>query len=44
MLTDQDAVNLIKDDSDAQVMAEKLVKKSLSKGSTDNITAIVLIL
>jgi serine/threonine protein phosphatase PrpC len=43
-LTDQDAVTLLKDESDAQLMAEKLVKRSILKGSTDNVTVIVIVL
>jgi serine/threonine protein phosphatase PrpC len=43
VLTDQDAVDLIKDETNAQVMCEKLMKTALSKGSTDNIYVMVLI-
>jgi protein phosphatase PTC1 len=43
VLTDQDAVDLIKDETSAQAMCEKLLKTALSKGSTDNISVMVLI-
>jgi len=43
VITDQDAVNLLKNEDTAQKMAEKLLKKALSKGSTDNISLIVII-
>lgn len=45
VLSDQEAVDLIKDDqTSAQEMAEKLLKTSLQKGSTDNISVMVVLL
>jgi len=45
VLSDQDVVDLIKDDKgSAQEMSEKLLKTSLQKGSTDNISVMVIIL
>jgi serine/threonine protein phosphatase PrpC len=45
VLSDQDSVDLIKDDqTSAQEMSEKLLKTSLQKGSTDNISVMVILL
>jgi len=43
VLSDQEAVDLVKTDTDAQAMADKIVKTALEKGSTDNVTCIVLV-
>lgn len=42
-MTDQDAVTLIQDESSAQKMAEKLLQKALEKGTTDNLSVMVII-
>eukprot|EP00741_Cyanophora_paradoxa_P004732 tig00000826_g4590.t1 len=42
VLSDQQAVDLIKSERDPSKMAELLVKQSLSQGSTDNVTAMVI--
>jgi len=44
VMTDQDAVNLIQEESTAQKMADKLLQKALEKGTTDNLSVMVLIL
>jgi protein phosphatase PTC1 len=43
VLSDQEAVDLVKDLKDAQKMSELLLKKALEKGSTDNVSVLVLI-
>lgn len=44
VISDQEAVDIIKDDVSAQAMSEKLLKTALQRGSTDNITALVVML
>lgn len=44
VISDQEAVDLIKNDSNAQIMSEKLMKMALQRGSTDNITVLVVLL
>lgn len=43
VISDQESVDLIKDETTAQAMSEKLLKTALQRGSTDNISAMVLI-
>jgi len=42
--TDQEALDLISDESSAQKMSEKLLLHALKKGSTDNISVMVILL
>lgn len=42
--TDQEALDLILPETDAKVMAEKLLQYALKKGSTDNISIMVVVL
>lgn len=41
---DQEAVDLVRDESDAAIASQELVKYALSKGSKDNVTVLVVIL
>ena len=42
VFSDQEAVDLIKDVVDCQTACELLMKKSLEKGTTDNLTVMVV--
>lgn len=42
VLSDQDAVDLVKGESHGPTMAQKLVRAALDRGSTDNVTCIVI--
>jgi len=44
VLSDQDAMDIVVAESDAKKMAERLVIESLKLGSTDNISAMVIVL
>lgn len=43
VIDDQAAVDLCKVEKDAQSMADKLLKTSMQKGSTDNISVLVIV-
>jgi protein phosphatase PTC1 len=42
VMTDQDAVDLIQGEDTAQKMADLLIKTTLNKGSTDNISVMII--
>ncbi len=44
VFSDQEAVDLIQGEADAQAMSKKLLVESIKKGSTDNISVLVLVL
>lgn len=44
VMEDQEAVDLIKGETDATAAAEKICKQSLSRGTTDNVTVMVIFL
>jgi protein phosphatase PTC1 len=44
VFTEQEAIDLIHKEPDAQVMSKKLLVEAIKKGSTDNISVLVLIL
>lgn len=44
VVSDQDAIDLILPENDAQVMSEKLLQHALRNGSTDNVSVMVVIL
>ena len=44
VLSDQEAVDLVKDETSPQLMANKLLKTAIDKGSVDNITIVVVLL
>lgn len=44
VVSDKEAIDLIVNDTDAQAMSEKLLEEALRRGSTDNISVLVVLL